>query len=449
MPDRQRTLRDTIAWSHDLLAENERTLLARLSVCAGGCALDTAEAIGAVDDDIDVLDTLSALVGHSLINTVDTGEGEPRFRMLQLVRAFAAQRLRARGEEERIREQLAEHFASVSAAAGVGLSGPEHRLWKARLDAETVDLQGALTWAVDADRADLAVRIAGPLARWWWSRGLLVQMGALAERTAELPSAAALSPAEAARLLWARGAIRLVQGRPQEAVPMFEQAVEDARAVDDPYVLGHALVGLAMTRPPDDADLAAVFDDAVSALRRSGDTWSVAYGLVPLGDVRLLAGDLPEAVRIHEEALQLARGIGDEHLIATLLSQLGFDALMSGDVERSRARLVEAAQLYRVVHDQEGLAYCLDGLAGLALALGDAPAAARLAGAADAGRASLGVTIWPMLQSLADQLDGALRAVLGEEQDRRERAAGAAAGPWAALEEGLAVASAAEPTTAG
>jgi predicted ATPase len=449
-PDRQRSLRDAIAWSYDLLAEPERALLARLSVCAGGCALDTAEAIGTIDGDLDVLDTLSSLVGHSLVSTVDTGEGEPRFRMLQLVRAFAAERLRERdGEEEIVRERLADHFAAVSARAGARLSGPEHRLWKARLDAETVDVQAALTWAVDADRADLAVRIAGPLARWWWARGLLVQMGEIADRTAGLPSAAALPPAEAARLRWARGAARVVRGRRQEALPLFEQAVEDARAIDDPFVLGHGLVGLAMTRPPADPELASMLDDAVAALRRSGDTWSVAYALVPLGDLRLLAGDLPGAVRIHEEALELARGFDDDHLRATLHSQLGFDALMAGDVETARARLVEGAELHRVVHDQEALAYCLDGLAGLALVLGDAAAGARLAGAADAARRAIGVTIWPLLQPLADQHHAMLRAALGEEQERRERAAGAAAGPWAALEAGLATVSAAQPTTAG
>jgi len=299
---------------------------------------------------------------------------------------------------------------------------------------------------VDSDRADLAVRIAGPLARWWWSRGLLVQMGEIADRTARLPSAAALDPGQAGRLLWARGALRVVQGRPKEALPLFEQAVKDAREIDDPYVLGHGLVGLAMTRPPDDAELPDLLDEAVAALRRSGDTWSIAYALVPLGDVRLLAGDLTGAVAIHEEALDLVRSIGDEHLMATLLGQLGFDALLAGDVAAARTRLVEAAALHRQVRDLEGLAYCLDGLAGLALALGDAAAGSRLAGAAEAARRTIGVTIWPLLQGLADQLDGALRLTLGEEQDRRERSAGAAAGPWAALDEGLAVVTAAQPT---
>jgi predicted ATPase len=438
-PDRQRTLRDTIAWSHELLPEAERTLLARLSVCAGGCTLDTAEAIGAVDGDVDVLEALSTLVGHSLVASTDAGEGEPRFRMLELVRTFAAEQLRLRGEEEAVRERLACHLVTVSAEAGLGLNGPEHRLWRARLDAEAIDLQDALRWAVQADRADLAVGLAAPLARWWWSRGEVVPMGELAEATARLPSAAALEPGAAALLRWARGATRVAQGKFAEAAPLLVDLVADARERGDPWMLGHGLVSLAMTRPPDDPQLPALYAEGVAAMRRSGDPWSIAYALVPHGDVALLAGDVPSASRAHAEALALARSIGDDHLTATLLDQLALDALLAGDVAAARMRLLESAALHREARDQEGLAYCLDGLAAVCLTLGDPHAAGRLAGAAEAARAELGVTVWPLLQSLAAQLDAMVAAALGPDDDHRERAAGAAAGPWTALEEGLAV----------
>jgi predicted ATPase len=437
-PDRQRTLRDTVAWSHELLTDAERALLARLSVCSGGCTLDTAEAIGAVDDDVDVLETLAALVGHSLVTPADTGEGEPRFRMLELVRAFADERLTERGEAGTTRQRLAEHLAGVSAAAGPSLTGPDQASWRARLDAEAPDLLAALRWAVAADRADLAVAIAAPLARWWWSRGLLGEMAELADATAGLPSAAALPPAPAALLHWARGATRIALGRVDEAAPLLTRQVELARTADDPWLLGHGLVALAMTRPPDDPDLAGRLAAGVAALRRSGDAWSVAYALIPLGDVALLAGDLPSAVSAHEEALGLARGIDDDHLVAAVLDQLGFDALMAGDTPGARARLVEAAGLHRGIRDLEGLANCLSGLAALTLASGAPQAAARLAGAAAAARTEVGVTVWPLLQILSAQLDAALQAALGSDDDRRERAAGAAADPWAALDEGLA-----------
>jgi predicted ATPase len=437
-PDRQRTLRATIAWSHDLLSEAERALFARLSACAGGCTLDTAEAIGQVAGDVDVLETLSALVGQSLVTPADAGEGELRFGMLELVRTFAAERLRERDEEHQIRERLAEHLATVSAEAGEGLSGPEHAVWRARLEAETVDLEASLRWAIAEDRAELAVRIAAPLARWWWAQGLLAQMADLAEQTARLPSAATLPPDARGLLLWARGAMRIALGRVDEAVPFLEELVADSRTRDDPWLLGHALTVLAMTRPPEDPGLTRRLTEGIAGLRRSGDTWSVAYALMPLGNVSLMEGDLAGAVAAHEEALALARSVDDEHLVATALDQLAFDALLGGDPDGARARVVESAALHRRVRDQEGVAYALDVLAGVALAQGRPQVAARMAGAADAARASLGVAIWPLLQSLADSFATALRAALGEEEARQENAAGAATGPWDALDEGLA-----------
>ncbi|MGY1660788.1 ATP-binding protein [Geodermatophilus sp. SYSU D00705] len=437
-PDRHRTLRQTIAWSHDLLTEPERALLARLSICAGGFTLDTAEAIGAADDDLDVLEGLSSLVGHSLVSPADAGAAEPRFRMLGLVRAFAAERLRERGEEEDTRSRLAAHLAEFAREAGAGLSGPEHRLWLARLEAEAADLQAALRWAVDGDRAELAVRLTAPLARWWWARGLLVDMAELAERTAALPSAAHLARGPAGRLLWARAATRIALGRVPEARPLMERLVADARAHGDAWLLGHGLNGLAMTLPPGDPELASTLDAAGAALRDSGDSWSVALVQLFRGAVAVLAGDVAEAARLHREALEGARAVGDDHLAAWLADQLALDALMAGDLPAARASLGEAATLHRRDHDLEGLAYCLDGLAGLALARGDAPLAARLIGAAAATRARTGIAVWPPMQPLGRRLDDAVTAALGPEEDRRQRAAGALLDPWAALDEGLA-----------
>ncbi|MBB3085116.1 DUF4062 domain-containing protein [Geodermatophilus sabuli] len=440
-PGRQRTLRETIAWSHDLLAEPERALLARLSVCAGGFTLDTAEAVGAVDDDLDVLETLSSLVSHSLVTPADAGAGEPRFRMLGLVRAFAVERLRERGEEEAARSRLAEHLAGFAREAGAALSGPGHRLWLARLEAEAADLQAALRWAVDGDHAELAVRLTAPLARWWWARGLLPDMAVLAERTAALPSAARLPPEAAGRLLWARAATRVALGRVAEARPLLERLVADARGHGDAWLLGHALNGLAMTLPPGDPDLAPTLDAAVAALQASGDTWSVAFAQLFRGAVAVLAGVPAEAARLHGEALEAARALGDDRLTATLCDQLALDALGTGDRAAARAALTDAAGLHRRLSDLEGLAYCLDGLAALALAEGDAPQAARLAGAAAATRSRTGVAVWPPLQPLARRLEDALTAALGPDEARRHRAAGAQLEPWTALDEGLAAVS--------
>ncbi|MGY1694019.1 ATP-binding protein [Geodermatophilus sp. SYSU D00814] len=435
VPDRQRTLRATIAWSHDLLDERGRALLARLSVCADGCTLDTAEAVGG---DLDVVETLSDLVGHSLVTPTDTGDGEPRFRMLELVRAYAAERLRERGEEEATRVRWAQHLAAMGADAAAGLAGPAAQLWRARLDAETADLRAAVRWAVATDRAELAVRLTAPLTRWWWARGMLPDMAGLAEQTAALPSAAALPPDLAGRLTWSRAAMRIALGSPDTAAPLVDGVVEDARARDDAWLLGHALGARAMTLPPGDPRVVPLLDEGLDHLRRSGDGWSVAFSAMLRGAVALAGGDLPAAERVATEALGLARAAADDQLAALLTDTLALAALMGGDLARARARLDEAAALHRRTRDLEGLASCLEVLAGLALAQGRTAAAARLVGAAEAARAGLGVARWTPHQALADRLREALRGVLGPDEEARERAAGAALGPWAALDAELA-----------
>jgi hypothetical protein len=236
--------------------------------------------------------------------------------------------------------------------------------------------------------------------------------------------------------------MRIGLGRAPEAAPLLVDVVAGARERDDPWLLGHGLTALAMTRPADDPGLAPLLEEGVAALRRSGDSGSIAYALVPLGDVDLLAGDLESAVRRHEEALRLARAVDDGHLVATLLDQLALDALLTGDLATTRRHLAEAATRHRQERDQEGLANCLDALAGLLVALGDAATAARLTGAAAAARAQLGVAVWPLLRSLADRLDEAIGGALGEDERLRQRAAGAELDPWTALELGLAAAEA-------
>ena len=294
---------------------------------------------------------------------------------------------------------------------------------------------------MSADRAELAVSLAAPLARWWWARGLLTQMAGIADATAELPSAAALPPASAGLLRWARGTMRIALGRTAEAAPLLADVVADATARDDPWLLGHGLVGLAMTRPPEDPELPGMFTEAVAALRRSGDVWSVAFALVPHGDVALLSGDLAGG-------RPRARGGAGPRPGARRRPPHRDPPRPAGarrPARRGRRRPPVTGspvppRCTAPLGDQEGLAYCLDGLAGLALLTGDARTAARLSGAADAVRTSIGVAVWPLLQSLVAQLADGVRAALGEAEERRERAAGAATDPWEALEAGLAAA---------
>ena len=361
--------------------------------------------------------------------------------MLELVRAFAAERLRERGEEERYPGAAGPAIWRRSARRRASAShGPEQRLWRARLDAEATDLQEALRWAVATDRADLAVGLAAPLARWWWARGGCAPMAGLADATARLPSAARSRPG-APRCCGGPGA-RADRARPRATRPRrcSPTLVADARERDDPWMLGHGLVGLAMTRPPEDPELPALL-----RRRRRG----------PATQRRSLVGRLRAGARsatspcwpATSRRRPRARGgagpgarIGDDHLIATLLDQLAHRrpprrrrAGRAGTARRSRPACTGRSAT------RKGWPTASTAWPGSA-----SPSATRtdrrpaLAGAADAARASLGVAVWPLLQSLVAQLDQMVATALGDEDDRRERAAGAAAGPWTTLDEGLA-----------
>jgi tetratricopeptide (TPR) repeat protein len=456
LPSRQRTLRATVAWSYDLLGQPERALLARLSVLGGRFSLGAAEAVGGAEavgtdgsGEDDVLDLLSSLVEHSLVGVDACTPGGPWFRILDTVREFAGERLEEAGDVEAVMRRLARYAGELSAEAGPLLGTPQGRWWAERLDAELDVLRSVVDWAVSNDEAELAVRVPAPLARYWWSRGLLSEIGSVAERTAALPSASRLAPEAAALLLWCRGSTRIAVGRAQEAGPLLREAEAAARALGNDRLLAHALFSLALTLPYEDgAAIRATLEESVRLFRRLDDLWGVALALIPLGELALREGDLATAVALHEEALDCAVRMDDPHMRAQSLDQLALDALLSGDLDGARQRLTEAAALHRRLADREGLAYCLEGLAALALARGRGQVSARLLGAAARIRQVAGIAVWPLLEPLSQQLAAAVRAAVGDAVDAQERAAGAALDPHEALDLGLTAATGeAEPHT--
>jgi predicted ATPase len=159
LPARQQSLRNTIAWSYDLLDEREKRLFHRLSVFVGGCTLADVEAVCEAGGDLeaDLLDGMASLVEKSLLQQEEPGtssarrqEGEPRFRMLDTIREYGLEVLAASGEEEAIRRRHAEHFLALAEAAGPALGGPDAALWRDHLAAEHDNLRAALAWSAES-----------------------------------------------------------------------------------------------------------------------------------------------------------------------------------------------------------------------------------------------------------------------------------------------------------
>ena len=189
LPARQRTLRDAIAWSYELLSEAERRLLRRLAVFAGGCALEAAEAIAVVgfrgsghpfprnptpetrSRAPETLDLLESLAAKSLVQRCDDVDGEPRFDMLETIREYALERLEESGEASIVRQRHAEFYVTLAERTRPALQRAGRQSWLRRLKVEHDNFHAALRWIVEQDEADLGLRLGGSLSHFWDQRG--------------------------------------------------------------------------------------------------------------------------------------------------------------------------------------------------------------------------------------------------------------------------------------
>ncbi len=426
-PVRHRTLRATIDWSYGLLGDDERTLLARLSVFVGAWTVEACEAVGAVDGDLDPLATLSSLAAQSLVDTEPPDADDiVRFRMLDTIRAYGHERLLERGEDDATVARLASYLVSVVGEVRDDLQGPGHRAAGERVDRERDEILSAIRWALRHDDARLVGRLLGPLFTYWWSRGQLAMTSEVAGQAAALPSAGHLEPYDAALLRGVWGMAMVMTGRAAEAEPLLREALDTATTLGNVRLRAYALLGLGWTAVSRDAAEAnGRLDEAAEEFRRFGDSWGLAVALSTRGQYALLVGDPGAALRIHTEALRAASAIDNDNLRAHALDMLGLDAYTAGDLPGARDHYAAAAALHASVLDYEGAAYCLSGLAGVALARSRPTVAARLVGASEHARHVVGVEVWPGMQGSTDALVEAVGAALGQPAFAEARAQGA------------------------
>ncbi len=241
LPARQRTMRDAIAWSHDLLTEAEQTLFRRLAVFAGGFSLEAAEAIADPTGDLglDVLDGIASLVAKSLLRPADGPGGDPRYRMLETVREFGLGRLQTRGEADRARRTHAAYFLGLAEQAEPEMYSPALRRWLDRLQAEYPNLRAALEYFDEAGDATSELRLGAALIEFWWQRGHLresiVHLQGALDRGRDAPARAR---ARAAVVLTGQ---YLWTGDPASAAALSVDAVAWARAAGDDVVTASAL----------------------------------------------------------------------------------------------------------------------------------------------------------------------------------------------------------------
>ncbi len=434
-PTRQRTLRAAIDWSYGLLTEDERTLLRRLAVFAGGCTLDAAEAVcpaAGLDEftewDGDVLEGLASLVDKSLLRSEQGAE--PRFSMLETIRAYGLEQLAAVGETEASRRRHAAHYLVVAQRAEPALTGAEQGTWLARLEGEHDNLRAALQWSRDSGESALGLRLAGALWRFWYVRGHLSEGrawldGLLALTTSDRePDVAAIR----AKALTGAGVLANIQGDYDRATVLCEESLTLYRRLDDtrgPAVALNILGNLAMNQGAY-ARAVALSEESLALYRTLGDKRGMAVALNNLGVVLLHQGAYERSAALCEESLTLNRELDDKRGISAALHNLGDVAREQGDYRQAVALYAESLALYRTMGDSEGIAGCLEAVARVAYAQGQMERATRFYAAAATLRDAIGASLTSTNRTTHDQALVNARITLGEPAFAAAWAAGAA-----------------------
>jgi DNA-binding CsgD family transcriptional regulator len=435
LPERQRTMRDAIAWSYDLLSPNEQALLRRLSVFAGGFTLTAADAVAGSGSGSGIFEGLASLIDQSLLQQMAEPEGDPRYVMLETIREYGLERLAASGETEDARREHGIHFLALAEQAAPAWWGPEPRPWLERLEAEHDNLRAALGWAVEQADVEFGFRLASALHWFWRVRGPVSEGRQWAERV--LARCAAAAPALHARLLTGAGDLAMVEHDYLRAVALHEESLEVTRELGDRRILAWALGfrGLTAVHEGDLERADDLLTRSLTEAREAGDVHWIIGALDTRASIASRHGDLDRAVALLEEALAAGREAGAAWHVANVLSHLGDVAAELGDDERAdRLYRDSLGQLWEI-GDRRDFAGALAGFAGLVARRGDAERGARLCGVVDALLQIGGVNLPPFGQTSYERALAAARDGLGDAAFAAARAAGRALPPEAILAE--------------
>jgi predicted ATPase/DNA-binding CsgD family transcriptional regulator len=412
-PDRQRTLRETLAWSYDLLTPDEQLLFRRLCVFSSGFTLEAIEAmtesLAPCPDDRPVHDIVESLITQSLVRYVDSPAGDQRFTILETIREYALEQLEAHDETAKTRQAHANYFLALSERGEPELTGPDQTAWFDRFELEHDNIREALGWLLQHDAAT-ALRLSGMLWRFWWTHGHLVEGRRWLEQS--LASGAG-GPGERAKALCAAGGLALEQGDYATAEVQLEESLVDFRRAGDKsgealalndlgllardrgqFARARALYeeGLLLRRAINDnrgkaialcniGVVAAIQGDyelaeaplaeAAETFRQLNDPFTLSAALTMQADLAGRRGDYERSIQIADEAIQLSRQLGDPSATAIALITQGDSLREQGTFDRATQQYQEALMLFREASHHRGEAGALYGFAALALDSGD------------------------------------------------------------------------------
>ncbi len=377
LPPRHQTLRAALDWSLVLLRDDEKALFRRLSVFVGGCALEAAAAVCADEADrkANLLPDLQSLVDNSLLQQDPASESGPRFRMLQTIREYAAERLLESGEEAAIRDRHLAWCVKFAEQADREMDGPLQGPWLDRLNADYANIRVALRWSQTAGDEDAGLRLAGWLGEFWYVRGP-IQEG----RTwLEAALARAGGSASAARAMAAgrAGSLALAGGNLAAARALTEEALAIKRRLDDKLGVAYslAILGWVAVHEAQVAEARRCFEECLVLNKALGYKRGIARALDGLGRVASDQDDRAAARAFFEESLAVHREIGQQRGVALALRRLGELAATRGDWGSAREHLEGSLSIFRELRATRESRQALTGLGKVLLAQGEYAAA--------------------------------------------------------------------------
>jgi non-specific serine/threonine protein kinase len=417
LPDRQQTLRATIAWSHDLLTEGARRLLATCSVFAGGASLEAIETVcdAAVDIGLPVLDGLAELLDQSLMRQLRR-PGPARYALLETIREFAAERLDRMPEAGRVRAAHAAAFLALVEADGRLQPGLARKDWLERVEAEHNNIRAAIGWYREHN-PPAALRMAAAMTAFWSLRGHHTEgrqrLDELLALVAE-PSLARVSALNGAAWL------AIDQGDYVHGAGLLGESIGLGRALGD--TVGEAIATVYLGRCKlSSLDTAAGAPDvqrAVALVSQSGDGPATTLVMFYSGIVALLSAQPEAACDVFGRCAAMAAELGLTQLTGRARQMLGYSLLDLGELAAARAALAEGVPVSMEIGDRWIVQIGLGGFIGLAVKTGRPRLALRLAGAADAYRSANEFSMPVPMQEIVDRWLGPARAKAGRAAGR-------------------------------
>jgi non-specific serine/threonine protein kinase len=424
---RQQTLASAINWSYSLLSAAERTLFQRLAIFAGGWNLAAAERVcGEVRGRVPgkrVAIMLKALVDKSLVNMHADGRNlGARYSMLETIRQYALDRLMQSPDAEDAARRHAECFLHVVEDAELALFGPAQVHTLTQLEAERANISAALAHFVSRGDAGAALRMVGALRRYWQTRGHVSEGRAWYERAMAI-SATVPAPVRA-KALFTGSVLAYYQNDAELSQELDRQALAAVAEVDDPWLSGQIVAGLVYSSESDDdyRRARARMDAGLQSAQRSGNAWLIGNGMHKLGAVELGHGHFEEAERLLSASASHLMDAGDREFTLVTQIWLGNTALKINRHDRARQAYVAALRLCEQIGldlvEHNSVWYCLVGLSELAAVARQPLRMARLLGAVERERETLGGV--PLLWFVALDCGGGLErygALSGEAAD--------------------------------